>query len=255
MTDFIALEQQLREALDLTRPPIAISFPTAPPAGVEKFAGSELSGCSFRRQAAEDRVFYTEPSDQYNCPIGSYTHKIDLPADRAGELPAVLGTMTGLGYLKMDEVPGIPMLNAPPRFIVYARLAKAPADPDVVLLSAAPAKLMLLLEAALRAGTGSSLPLLARPTCMAIPAAMSSGVATSAGCIGNRVYTDLPDGEFVSGDSWPGAPGGCRSTQNSSLGKRHSGAVSSRTSKSAFHRVAWTGCDALHGYSPKRPCA
>ena len=63
MTDFIALEQQLREALDLTRPPIAISFPTAPPAGVEKFAGSELSGCSFWRQAAEDRVFYTEPSD------------------------------------------------------------------------------------------------------------------------------------------------------------------------------------------------
>jgi len=61
-----------------------------------------------------------------------------LPADRAGELPAVLGTMTGLGYLKMDEVPGIPMLNAPPRFIVYARLAKAPANPDVVLLSAAP---------------------------------------------------------------------------------------------------------------------
>jgi uncharacterized protein (DUF169 family) len=206
MIDFIALEQQLREALDLKRPPIAISFPAAPPAGVEKFAGSEPSGCSFWRLAAEDRVFYTEPSDHYNCPIGSYTHKIDLPADRAGELPAVLGTMTSLGYLKMDEVPGIPTLKAAPRFIVYARLAKAPADPDVVLLSAAPAKSMLLVEAALRAGTGSRLPLLARPTCMAIPAATSSGVVTSAGCIGNRVYTDLPDGELSAAIPGPALP-------------------------------------------------
>ena len=136
--------------------------------------------------------------------------------------------MTGLGYLKMDEVPGIPMLNAPPRFIVYARLAKAPANPDVVLLSAAPAKLMLLLEAALRAGTGSSLPLLARPTCMAIPAAMSSGVVTSAGCIGNRVYTDLPDGELyaaIPGSALPAVAEALKTvvSANATLAQYHQG--------------------------------
>jgi len=203
MTDYLSLEQQLQEGLDLKQRPIAVGFPAAPPEGVEKFSGSEPSGCSFWRLAAQGRVFYTEPSDHYNCPIGSYTHKIDLPAERANELPGVLGTMTSLGYLKMEEVPGIPTLKETPKYIVYAPLGKTPAAPDVVLLSAVPAKLMLLEEAALRAGAASKLPLLARPTCMAIPAAISYGLVTSAGCIGNRVYTDLPEAELYA--AIPGA--------------------------------------------------
>jgi uncharacterized protein (DUF169 family) len=73
----------------------------------------------------------------------------------------------------------------------------------VVLLAASPAKLMLLEEAALHAGLGSKLPLLARPTCMAIPAALAHGMVTSAGCIGNRIYTSLPDDELYS--AIPGA--------------------------------------------------
>ena len=56
---------------------------------------------------------------------------------------------------------------------------------------------MLLEEAAIRAGVASKLPLLARPTCMAIPAAMAHGMVTSAGCIGNRVYTNIGDDEHV----------------------------------------------------------
>ena len=36
-----------------------------------------------------------------------------------------------------------------------------------------------------------------RPTCAAIPAVMQSGrTATNLGCIGNRVYTELPDDEL-----------------------------------------------------------
>ena len=55
---------------------------------------------------------------------------------------------------------------------------------------------MMLSEAALRAGAMSTLPLLGRPTCMAIPAAMANGAVTSSGCIGNRVYTDIGDDEL-----------------------------------------------------------
>jgi uncharacterized protein (DUF169 family) len=50
---------------------------------------------------------------------------------------------------------------------------------------------MLLNEAAIRAGAGSTLPLLGRPSCMALSAATTHGTITSLGCIGNRVYTDL----------------------------------------------------------------
>ena len=38
--------------------------------------------------------------------------------------------------------------------------------------------------------------MLGRPTCMAIPAALAKGAVTSAGCIGNRIYTGLGDDEL-----------------------------------------------------------
>jgi uncharacterized protein (DUF169 family) len=104
--------------------------------------------------------------------------------------------MTSLGYLKMEEVPGIPVLPETPKTIVYAPLGDTPVDPDVVLFVVRPGKLMWLEEAALRAGVSSKMPLLARPTCMAIPAAMAHGMVTSAGCIGNRVYTRIGDDEL-----------------------------------------------------------
>ena len=55
---------------------------------------------------------------------------------------------------------------------------------------------MRLLEAALRAGIQAPVPFLPRPTCMALPAALASGVTASTGCIGNRIYTDLGDDEL-----------------------------------------------------------
>ena len=163
---------------------------------MQKFSGSEPAGCSFWRLAAEGRSFSTAPSDHYNCPVGSYTHHIALPESRAQELPSILGTMTSLGYLKMEDVPGIPVLPEAPENILFAPLGDTPVDPDVVLIVASAGKLMLLEEAALRAGVASKLPLLARPTCMAIPAAMAHGMVTSAGCIGNRVYTRIGEDEL-----------------------------------------------------------
>jgi uncharacterized protein (DUF169 family) len=69
-------------------------------------------------------------------------------------------------------------------------------EPDVVIFAGRPAGLMLLGEAALRAGVMANAPLLPRPTCMALPAALAQGVITSSGCIGNRVYTDLGEDEL-----------------------------------------------------------
>lgn len=196
MPDYKALERRFQQILNLGRRPVAVSFSDKASAKVDEFSGSEPAGCSFWRLAAEGRSFSTVPSDHYNCPVGSYTHHIALPEDRAQELPSILGTMTSLGYLKMEEVPGIPVLPQTPKTIVYAPLGEAAVDPDVVLFAMKPGRLMLLEEAAIRAGAASKLPLLARPTCMAIPAALASGMVTSAGCIGNRVYTRIGEDEL-----------------------------------------------------------
>src|SRR5438034_6177655 len=190
------MERQLSEMLGLQRRPVAVAFRITPPTGVTKFAGTEPSSCSFWRIAAGGRTFYTVPSDHYNCPIGSYTHNIALPPERAPELDQTLSLMTQIGYIKMEEVPGIPRLPKPPGVVVYAPLGDAPVDPDVVLFAGRPGRVMLLQEAALRAGVASSHPALGRPTCMALPAALAHGAVTSAGCVGNRVYTDLGEDEL-----------------------------------------------------------
>jgi uncharacterized protein (DUF169 family) len=196
MIDYRTIERQLTEFLGLRRRPVAVAFRPAPPAGLPKFNGTEPSGCSFWRLAATERAFYTVPADHHNCPIGSYTHNIPLPPDRVAELPQTLALMTELGYLKMDEVPGIPRLAQTPGVVIYAPLAESPVDPDVVLVAGRPCRVMLLQEAALRAGIAAPAPLLGRPTCMALPASIAHGVIASAGCVGNRVYTGLGDDEL-----------------------------------------------------------
>ena len=197
MSDYARLEQTLIDTLQLTRRPVAVAFRDSPPEGVSRLEGSRPSGCTFWGMAADGRSFYTVPADHYNCPIGSYTHNIPLPPDRESELSKTLTMMGELGYLRMEEVPGVPRLSKTPEVTVYAPLAGTPVPPDVVILSGTPAGLMLLHEAATRMGA-PAVPLLGRPTCMAIPAAMTSGVASSLGCVGNRVYTGLADEEFYS---------------------------------------------------------
>jgi PAS domain S-box-containing protein len=92
----------------------------------------------------------------------------------------------------MEEVPRIPRLERTPAVVIYSALAAAPADPDVVILSGSPAQLMVFREAAVRARVGGD-SMVGRPTCMAIPVALSGALVASVGCMGNRVYTDLPD--------------------------------------------------------------
>jgi uncharacterized protein (DUF169 family) len=209
-TDYGTLETQLTTDLDLERRPVAVAFLAAPPPGVEKYEGVQPSGCSFWRMAADGRTFYTVADHHYNCPIGSYTHNIPLPAARATELDETLGLMTSIGYIRMEEVPAIPRLTDTPGVVVYAPLGDTPVDPDVVLFWGPPGRVMLLQEAALRAGVAAELQpgvpgarsvrggveMLARPTCMVLPAALQHGTVASTGCIGNRVYTGLSDSEL-----------------------------------------------------------
>ena len=96
----------------------------------------------------------------------------------------------------MDEVPGIPVLPKSPAAVVYAPLGDTPVDPDVVLFSGPAARVMLLQEAAIRAGIASTLNTLGRPTCMVLPAALAGGMVASTGCVGNRVYTALAEGDL-----------------------------------------------------------
>jgi uncharacterized protein (DUF169 family) len=189
--------KQLQDLLSLKTPPVALTFRAAAPPNVPHVASAGPSGCSYWKRAAEGETFYTEAADHYHCPIGAYTHGIDLPPAQMQELQGIVGTMVSLGYLRGEEVPGIPRRQEAFGVAVYGPLADAAEPPDVVLVRGNARQLMLLQEAAQAAGVAGAAPLMGRPTCAAVPLAMQTQVGVSSlGCIGNRVYTDLGDDEF-----------------------------------------------------------
>jgi uncharacterized protein (DUF169 family) len=189
--------ERLQDLLELKWPAISVTFRKEAPTGIPRISESAPSGCSYWKLAAEGQVFYTEASDHYGCPIGSYTHGVDLPPAQSKELEGMLETMVGLSYLKMEEVPEIPRREEPFGVAIYAPLAKVPIDPDVVIVRGNAKQMMLLAEAANAAGLSSATGIMGRPTCAMIPAVMKTKqAAISLGCIGNRVYNELGDEEM-----------------------------------------------------------
>ncbi|HEY8492223.1 MAG TPA: DUF169 domain-containing protein [Dehalococcoidia bacterium] len=198
---------RVQQILGLRTPPIAVGYLDAPPAGLPRWDGGPVpSGCTFWREAQAGRAFYTVPADHLGCAIGAYTHHVEVPPDRAGELEGTLSFMVDVGYLRRSEVPEIPRLPAQPGVVAYAPADNAPFAPAAVLVAARPAQAMLLFEAAVRAGVAPATPSLAgRPTCAILPVAAGGGVALSLGCMGNRLYTELPEDELylsLPGDRW-----------------------------------------------------
>jgi uncharacterized protein (DUF169 family) len=188
---------RLQELLGLKWPPVAVAFQPAAPAGIPRIETAGPSGCTYWKLAAEGKTFYTEAADHYNCPIGSFTHGIDLPPAQAQELQGLVGTMIGLQYIRQEEIPNIPRRDAAFGVAIYAPLTEVPGAVDAVLVRGNAKQMMLIAEAAGAAGLSGDGHLMGRPTCAMIPAAIQGGhVTTSLGCIGNRVYTGLGDDEF-----------------------------------------------------------
>ncbi len=191
------MAQQLQQLLGLDTTPIAVTFHDTPPEDISRVENVEASGCTYWKRASEGKTFYTEASDHYNCPIGCYTHNVELPDAQMEELENTLGLMGELGYISMDEVPGIPRREISFKNAVYAPLADMQGTPDIVIVSGTPKQMMLLTEAATAAGINTENGVMGRPTCAVVPAVIQSdGAASSLGCIGNRVYTALSDDDF-----------------------------------------------------------
>jgi uncharacterized protein (DUF169 family) len=146
----------------------------------------------------QGHTFYTVPSDHYNCAVGSHTHAIPLPPERAAELQSTIEFMVASRYLQMNEVPGIPVLEKAPAAIAYGPVNRVPFNPDAIIVAAPPASAMLMYEAALSAGAGGALAnVLGRPGCAVLPLAGRSGaVSLSLGCRGSRIFSGLPESEL-----------------------------------------------------------
>ena len=193
--------------LNLDRPPVAVAFLAAPPAGLRRVAHPMPAGCSYWKHASEGHAFYTMPEDHENCAVGAFTHGVTLSAAKAKELEGLIETMVELQYLRKEEVAGIPHRGSPMEIVAYAPLAQARFEPEAVIFRGSARQIMLISEAARAARVYESAAAMGRPACAMLPQATTSlsGVA-SLGCIGNRVYTELGDDEMyfaVPGEALP----------------------------------------------------
>jgi uncharacterized protein (DUF169 family) len=183
--------------LALNYAPVAIAFVSNAPESLSRIEGPRPASCSYWTEAAKGRAFYTTADDHTGCPVGAFTHGVTLSESQAAELQSVVGMMTDLKYIKVEEVPLIPRRADALRFAVYSPLAGAAFDPDAVVFRGNVRQIMLLSEAARAAGVFDTAAVMGRPACAMLPHAIGAqaGVA-SVGCIGNRVYTGLGDDEL-----------------------------------------------------------
>src|SRR5437899_907413 len=96
-----------QRTLRLALPAVGLAFRSSPPEGVSHASAGPAS-CEYWRRAAGGEVFWTDAADHQGCPIGAHTHGVPLSEAKKEELMGMVGTMVQLGYLRMEEVPGIP---------------------------------------------------------------------------------------------------------------------------------------------------
>jgi uncharacterized protein (DUF169 family) len=182
--------------LGLANTPVAIAFTNAAPEGVSRVDASLAASCSYWRDGSH-RAFYTTANDHSGCPVGAFTHGVSLSQQQATEFESLVGMMSDLRYIKLEDVALIPHRTEPMRFAVYAPLGTASFTPDVVIFRGNARQIMLMSEAAHAAGILDTAAVMGRPACAMIPQSVTAqSVITSVGCIGNRVYTGLRDDEL-----------------------------------------------------------
>lgn len=188
MNQFEGIAKTLTDSLQLKTPPVAVSFTDAPPPGVASSTQPAPAGCAFWERGAR-AAFVTSPKDHEKCAIGMYTHHMPLDtASRQKDLNDCLKVFGDLGYVRPEDVPGIPILKQEGKYVTYAPLDSAPVPPNVVLLFANSRQSLAITEAIQQVDSGIP-PEMGRPACAVIPqTANSSRPALSLGCCGARAY-------------------------------------------------------------------
>src|SRR5258705_6216797 len=154
--------------LQLYLPPIAVSFPAVAPDNVPHYDGVVPAGCSFWQQAA-NRTFVTSAQDHALCSIGVHTnHMTDHAPFHQTELAEALQAMSGLDYVRAEEIAALPVIKREVKYVVYGPLGEFPLDPEVVLLFAHAQQGLIISEAVARVDKDMP-PAMGRPACAGVP--------------------------------------------------------------------------------------
>jgi uncharacterized protein (DUF169 family) len=199
--DYGAAATELNSLLKLDVPPLAITFSDDAPEEVPEFdepmseptedgrRGRVAASCVFWMKGTE-RTFTTVPADHGNCSVGRVTHGFAKLDEVAGK--SDVATLLESGWVAMEQVPKIPVVNRSYAHVTYGPLAETPVDPDIVFLRLTPKQLMVLNDAL------PEMSLEGKPQCHIIAMAKEQKlVAASIGCMLSRVRTEMGSHEMT----------------------------------------------------------
>ena len=197
MGDYATIAKTLMDSLDLRVAPVAVILADAPPKGVPGPSIPPAAGCVFWELGAESAVV-TEAKDHANCAVGMFTHHMSVTtASQQDDLNTSLKIFEDLGYVRPEDIPGIPVLKNESKYVIYASLASTALPPSTVLLFANSRQSLAITEAVQQLELGAP-PALGRPACAVIPQSINSGkAAMSLGCCGARAYMDVLTDDFA----------------------------------------------------------
>jgi uncharacterized protein (DUF169 family) len=181
--------------LGLAHGPVAISMVDRPPAGIQVVSTPAISSCAFWRRA-ENEVFYATAEAHRGCAVGAHVMGLPMSVETRDALGRSVALMSGVGYLRGEEVANIPQVRKAGSGVVYGPLAGFPLQADCVLVWVEPAQAMLLGETLHTTAWKSSAPpratLMGRPACGALAHAINDGRESfSLGCAGMRSFTEI----------------------------------------------------------------
>jgi len=187
--NYSEISESLTQSLALKQPPVAITFADAVPAGVSLFSGKVAAGCRFWQEAATS-AFATSAADHNLCAIGVHTHNFEPSEAQQTDMIDALGVFKQLGYVRDEDIPGIPVLAARRSYAIYSPLSQTPLAPDLVMLVVDATQTLILSEATSQIENQNA-PAMGRPACAIVPQVINSGgAALSLGCCGARAYLD-----------------------------------------------------------------
>jgi uncharacterized protein (DUF169 family) len=197
MTDYSSIAKTLTESLKLRVDPVAVCLSDKPPQGISSPSKAAAAGCMFWEWGANGAIV-TSAEDHANCAVGMYTHHMPLAtASQQEDLNNCLKVFGDLGYVRPEDIPGIPVLKDEAKYVVYAPLASTPLPPAAVLMFANSRQSLAITEAVQQVEPGVP-PALGRPACAVIAQAVNSGKpALSLGCCGARAYLDVLTDDFA----------------------------------------------------------
>jgi uncharacterized protein (DUF169 family) len=188
------IARQLTHDLELSSPPVQISYLDHAPTGVPQHPGAAPSVCTFFAEG-RSKAFYADLPEHEACEIGAFVLGVPPEGELGQRLMATVGMMQKEGYLAPGEEAKIPRNATPPKFVAYGPLGSLPMPPTDVLLFANPKSAMLAMEA-----SATPVPVNGRPMCAVVPTLHAGApVAVSIGCVGSRIFTGMGDDQMLVG--------------------------------------------------------